>query len=63
MIARVADCPNCGHCVDLDTPSRDDADSLKKIRDEQFLTISFWIEDYWQNVSQTLDHKILLQEK
>jgi hypothetical protein len=31
----------------LYTPSSKDAPELKKIRDEQFLTISEWIEQYW----------------
>lgn len=43
IIARVANCTNCAHCVDLYTPTTNDAAELKKIRDEQYLTISEWI--------------------
>lgn len=47
-VVRVIDCPNCAHCVDLYTPSFNDAESLKKARDEQYLTISDWVADYWR---------------
>jgi len=50
IISRVANCTDCGHCVDLYTPLTSDSNELKKIRDEQFLTISEWIETYWQSV-------------
>lgn len=33
IISRVANCSNCAHCVDLYTPSTNDAPELKKIRD------------------------------
>jgi hypothetical protein len=33
--------------VDLYTPSSSDATELKKIRDEQYLSISTWVEEYW----------------
>jgi hypothetical protein len=46
----VANCTNCAHCVDLYSLSSNDAPELKKIRDEQYLTISGWIEEYWQGV-------------
>lgn len=35
----VADCDDCSHCVDLYTPLPSDPIELKKIRDEQYLTI------------------------
>jgi hypothetical protein len=62
LVARVIDCPNCAHCVDLYTPEFSDADSLKKARDEQYLTISEWIANYWQEVSRNNLEKLLLQE-
>lgn len=37
LLARVIDCPNCAHCVDLHTPLPSDADSLKKARDDEYL--------------------------
>jgi hypothetical protein len=46
----VANCTNCAHCVDLYTPSANDSPELKKIRDEQYLTISGWIEEYWRGL-------------
>jgi len=33
IISRVANCPDCAHCVDLYTPSLSDSAELKKIRD------------------------------
>lgn len=33
IIARVANCPDCAHCVELYTPSASDSNELKKIRD------------------------------
>lgn len=49
IISRVANCIDCAHCVDLYTPSSSDSNELKKIRDEQYLTIQEWIEQYWRN--------------
>lgn len=46
----MANCDNCAHCVDLYTPTTKDSNELKKIRDEQFLTISDWIDEYWREV-------------
>ena len=44
----VASCENCAHCVDLYTPSSKDSTKLTKIRNEQYLAVSKWIEDYWK---------------
>jgi len=33
ITSRVANCTDCAHCVDLYTPSSNDAPELKKIRD------------------------------
>jgi hypothetical protein len=46
----VANCNNCAHCVDLYTPTTKDATELKKIRDEQFLYLSEWVDQYWREV-------------
>ena len=43
IISRVADCTNCAHCVDLYTPDSKDAPELKKIRDEEYLSILDWL--------------------
>lgn len=50
IIARVIDCSNCAHCIDLYTPELDDPTSLKKIREEEFLTITGWINEYWRQL-------------
>lgn len=50
IIARVIDCPNCAHCIDLYTPELDDPTSLKKIREEEYLTITGWINEYWRQL-------------
>ena len=36
--------------MDLYTPETSDSASLKKIRDEQYLDISGWVEEYWRGV-------------
>lgn len=50
IISREANCNDCAHCVDLYTPTSKDSSELKKIRDEQFLVISEWIDQYWREV-------------
>ena len=66
IISRVANCTNCAHCVDLYTPTSSDSAELKKIRDEQFLTFSAWIDEYWREVksapSMSVLNEILAQE-
>lgn len=52
IISRVANCTDCAHCVDLYTPKADDAAELKKIRDEQYLTIISWIENHWRSKNE-----------
>ena len=32
QVARISDCDNCGHCVELYTPSDDDPSALKETR-------------------------------
>lgn len=34
QVARVADCENCGHCVELYTPKDSDPVEVKQIREE-----------------------------
>lgn len=62
----MANCDNCAHCVDLYTPTTKDSNELKKIRDEQFLTISDWIDEYWREVkgaqSKTIMQYMLSRE-
>ena len=41
QVARVSDCDNCGHCVELYTPSDDDAAELKETRN----MITSWVND------------------
>ena len=40
QVARVSDCDNCGHCVELYTPSEDDAPELKETRE----MITKWVD-------------------
>lgn len=51
IVSRVANCTNCAHCVDLYTPKADDPIELKKIRDEQYLTVLGWVEAHWRGQS------------
>ena len=44
IISRVANCTNCAHCADLYTPKSSDPPELKKIRDEEYLTILDWLQ-------------------
>ena len=41
QVARVSDCDNCGHCVELYTPSADDAPELVETRE----MIINWVDD------------------
>jgi hypothetical protein len=56
----VANCNDCAHCVDLYTPTSNDAPELKKIRDEQYLTIQEWIDTYWRTVKTAALPKYIL---
>lgn len=38
--------------MDLYTPQASDAPELKKVRDEQYLTLLRWIENHWRDVSK-----------
>lgn len=40
QVARVADCTNCGHCVELYTPKDSDPQEVKDIR----LEIQSWLK-------------------
>jgi hypothetical protein len=59
IIARVANCSDCAHCVDLYTPLSTDSNELKKIRDEQYLTIQQWIEEYWRSIKSNKFQKLI----
>jgi polyferredoxin len=52
LISRIANCTNCAHCIDLNTPDSSDDNRLKIIRNEQYLMISEWVDSYWRNVKQ-----------
>ena len=41
QVARVSDCNNCGHCVELYTPAESDDAELVKTRD----MIRDWVKD------------------
>ena len=53
VVSRVANCSDCAHCVDLYTPATTDSYELRKIRDEQYLSIQEWVEAYWRNIKKT----------
>lgn len=59
IIARVANCTDCAHCVELYTPTSSDSNELKKIRDEQYLTIQQWIEEYWRSIKSNRFIKLI----
>lgn len=44
QVVRVSDCPNCGHCVELYTPSDDDSAELQQTRQ----MIADWVADLLQ---------------
>ena len=62
LIARVIDCPNCAHCVDLYTPELDDPISLKKAREEESLTITGWANAYWNQLERQRFEQLLFAE-
>ena len=39
--------------MDLYTPATTDSYELRKIRDEQYLSIQEWVEAYWRNIKKT----------
>lgn len=52
MVARLIDCPDCGHCVDLKTPNENDSKELTAVREEISATILRWLEE---DKAQTLE--------
>jgi len=48
MIARVIDCENMAHCVDMTTPTDTDCEELKAVRNEQVSFLKKWIGEYWR---------------
>ena len=62
ITSEVANCDDCAHCVDLYTPSTKDSAKLTKIRNNQYLQVKKWIEDYWKaNPKRSLGN--LVQEE
>ncbi len=49
QVARVSDCDNCGHCVELYTPDESDPADLKLTRQ----MISDWVDDLFGKSSKT----------
>ena len=47
QVAHVSDCNNCGHCVELYTPSDDDAAELKETR----TMITNWVNELLSKTS------------
>jgi len=48
VVAEVATCADCAHCVELYTPSTTDSKDLTNIRDKEHLEVKTWIEEYWR---------------
>lgn len=44
------------------TPEPSDPDNLKKARDEQYLTLQEWIDDYWRLTKREIFESILKSE-
>ena len=49
QVARISDCPNCGHCVELYTPSPLDSPELQETRN----MISDWVNDLFADDTPT----------
>jgi hypothetical protein len=47
QVARIADCDDCGHCVELYTPKDSDPQEVIAIREE----IRSWVNDLLSEVS------------
>jgi hypothetical protein len=59
IVAREALCDDCAHVPEFYTPRLDDPPELKKIRDEQYLTIQEWVDEYWR----TMSHKTISKQQ
>lgn len=57
QVARVSDCDNCGHCVELYTPSDNDSDELKQTRS----MIASWVNDLLGDSSKNKTSQFFLQ--
>jgi hypothetical protein len=62
LIARVVDCDNSAHCVDMYTPRDDDCEDLRKIRYEQLLYLQEWIDEYWRDWRKEKMEKVLFRK-
>lgn len=49
QVARISDCDNCGHCVELYTPAEDDAPELVETR----TMIINWVNDLLADTAKT----------
>ena len=55
QVARVSDCDNCGHCVELYTPADSDPEELKKTR----TMISDWVDTLLSSSKQQKPQEFL----
>jgi len=55
QVARVSDCDNCGHCVELYTPSDNDAPELQETR----RMVAQWVDDLLKNTKKEKFHTFL----
>lgn len=51
QVARISNCDNCGHCVELYTPSDDDASELKETRS----MIANWVNNLLRKEEQPVE--------
>jgi len=45
MVARLINCTDCGHCIDLHAPAPTDSPELTAVRDEIASTIKQWLAE------------------
>lgn len=50
MKAFLLECEDCGHCVELYTPSENDSDELKMVRIEIERLFEQWIDEHWAKI-------------
>lgn len=64
MVAMLADCADCGHCIDLHTPDDDkDPQILKNIRADIKVKLAGWLAEHKAKVAaKELEPSMFLQQ-
>jgi hypothetical protein len=61
MVARLVNCTDCGHCVDLGTPSPNDPQALIEVREEILTQIQTWLaQDTLKRLRQSRPENLFL---